>query len=82
MQLLTIELGDFGEILPDDTLHTMATAEPAPPEECFQLSVHALAGTEEVQSVRLRALVKNQVMLILVDSGSTQFCQSTFCQSG
>lgn len=69
MQLMTIEIGEFGEVLTDDTLQSMKNTDT--PEECFTLSVHAIAGTEEVHFVRLCALVKNQVMLILVDSGST-----------
>lgn len=40
-------------------------------EECFKLSIHAVAGIEEGETIHLRALVGNQVMLILVDSGST-----------
>lgn len=40
-------------------------------EECFKLSIHAVAGVEEVQLVRLWVLAGNQIMLILVDSDST-----------
>lgn len=58
MQLLTIELGDFGGI-PDDTLRAIDTPETTSPNECFQLSIHALAGTAKVHLVRLRALVKD-----------------------
>ena len=36
------------------------------------LSAHALAGTEAPDTIRLRALVGNRVMLLLVDSGSTR----------
>lgn len=71
LQLLTIEVGDFGEVLPNEALKALDMAEPTLAEECFKLSIHAVAGTEDVESICLRALVGNQVMLILVDSGST-----------
>jgi hypothetical protein len=45
-----------------------------------QLSLNALAGTSQGQAMRVRALVKNKVMLLLVDSGSSHsFISSTFC---
>jgi hypothetical protein len=37
----------------------------------LSLSIHALAGTDSGDTIRLRALVDNQILLILVDSGST-----------
>jgi predicted aspartyl protease len=39
--------------------------------EMGQLSLNAISGTESGDSMRIRALVKNKVMLILVDSGSS-----------
>ena len=39
--------------------------------EFGQLSLNALAGTDQGQTLKLRAMVKNKVMLTLVDSGST-----------
>jgi hypothetical protein len=39
--------------------------------EFGSLSINAIAGTEDGEVMRLRALVKNKVMLILVDSGSS-----------
>jgi hypothetical protein len=45
------------------------------------LSVHAVSRTEGVDSIHLCALVKNQVFLLLVDSGSSAtFINSTFVQ--
>ena len=35
------------------------------------LTMNALAGTSHTKSIKLRALVGNQVMLLLVDSGSS-----------
>ena len=50
-------------------------------DEFGQLSLNALAGTEEGQALKLRALVKNKVMLTLVDSGSTHsFVSAQFLQ--
>ena len=44
-----------------------------------QLSLNALAGTSQGQAMRVRALVKNKVMLLLVDSGSSHsFISSSF----
>jgi hypothetical protein len=48
---------------------------------CCQLSVDALAGTEGGETLRLRALVGNQVMLLLIDSGSTHtFVTKSFAE--
>uniref|UniRef100_A0ACD6AM41 Uncharacterized protein n=1 Tax=Avena sativa TaxID=4498 RepID=A0ACD6AM41_AVESA len=71
-QLLTIQLGDFGEILSDDTVHALELLEdPAGTSECCHISVHALAGTESGHYLCLCTMVGNQVCLILVDSGSS-----------
>ena len=45
--------------------------------EFGQLSLNALAGTDQGQTLKLRAMVKNKVMLTLVDSGSTHSFVST-----
>nr|XP_045090196.1 uncharacterized protein LOC120962006 [Aegilops tauschii subsp. strangulata] len=80
-QLLTIEVGDHGELLSDDAIRALELLDDNPEEAaaCYQISVHAVAGTESSGTMRLRALVGNQVMLLLVDSGSTHtFVNSTF----
>jgi hypothetical protein len=41
--------------------------------EQLSLSINALAGSESANCLRLRALVGNQVLIILVDSGSSSF---------
>lgn len=48
-------------------------------QEFGTLSLNAISGTEVGEAFRLRALVKNKVMLILVDSGSSHsFISSNF----
>jgi hypothetical protein len=65
-------------ILTEDILNQLAV-EDTLTEEFHQLSLNALAGTEHEGCLRLRAMVKDQLFLILVDSGSsTSFINSTF----
>ncbi|KAK3118794.1 hypothetical protein QOZ80_9BG0707950 [Eleusine coracana subsp. coracana] len=48
-------------------------------EALHQLSLHAISGTADVESIRLRAMVKTQVFLMLVDLGSfTSFINKNF----
>jgi hypothetical protein len=48
---------------------------------CCQVSVHALSGTVGNQSMKVRAIVKKQVMLMLVDSeSSTSFISDNMVQ--
>jgi hypothetical protein len=47
--------------------------------EMGQLSLNALSGTDAGDSMRVRALVQDKIMLILVDSGSYHsFVSSSF----
>jgi hypothetical protein len=39
--------------------------------EAYRLSLNAMTGTDQGETIRLMALLKNQVMLVLVDSGSS-----------
>nr|BAK02119.1 predicted protein [Hordeum vulgare subsp. vulgare] len=68
-----IEVCDYGELLSDDTVHALQLLDtPAAQEpECCSLSPHALSGEEAPSTIRLRAQVGDQVMLFLIDSGST-----------
>jgi hypothetical protein len=80
--LLTIQVGEHGEILTEDTVQALsAHAEQVQPE-CYQiLSAHAEAGSEGAATMQFRTLVGNQVCLILVDSGSsTSFVNAEFVQ--
>ena len=84
-QLLTIQVGAYGELLTDDTVHALdlldAPEQEVPPPECCTISAHTLDGSEAPNTIRLRALVGNQVMLLLLDSGSTHsFVNKTFVE--
>jgi hypothetical protein len=65
-------VGEFGEVLSDDVVLALDLLEETPIHAaCCQLSLDAMAGTESGGTIRLRAMVGNQVMILLVDSGST-----------
>lgn len=68
-----IEVGDYGEVLSEDTVQALSLlAEPPTAAATLcHLSVDAMASTEDLGTFRLRALVGNQVMVLLVDLGST-----------
>jgi hypothetical protein len=71
-QLLTIEVGEFGEVLSDDAVQALELLqETVVPAACCHISQDALAGTEGSETIRLRATVGDQVMILLIDSGST-----------
>jgi hypothetical protein len=77
---LVINNLDMEEELTEETLnslevHDILTA------EMGQLSLNAPSGTESSDDMRIRALVHNKVMLILVDSGSFHsFVSASFVQ--
>ena len=54
----------------DAMLYALAVEETVAEAAAF-LSVNALFGTNNPKTIRLRAMVANQVMLLLVDSGSS-----------
>jgi hypothetical protein len=57
-------------ILSEEVLNLMEMNDIAEAQH-LSLSLNALSGSESNNCLRLRALVGNQVMLILVDSGSS-----------
>jgi hypothetical protein len=65
-----IVVNDLAVELTDDTLNQLAI-EDALSKEMGQLSLNAIAETEIGESMRIRALVQNKIMFILVDSGSS-----------
>jgi hypothetical protein len=76
LQLNVVATEDMSEILSDDTLQQLAQEDEVK-ELCCRLSVQALAGTGSINSMRIRAVVQKQLMLMLVDSGSsTSFVSS------
>jgi hypothetical protein len=64
-------VGEFGEVLSDDAVVALELLEETPVAATCQLSLNAVAGTDKGATIRLRALVGNQVMVLLIDSGST-----------
>lgn len=70
---------DSSAILSDEILDAVIAQEEAMAE--MQLSVNALSGADHPKTLRLRALIGNQVVIILVDSGSTNsFIDSALLQ--
>ncbi|KAM3412202.1 hypothetical protein ACQJBY_003713 [Aegilops geniculata] len=71
MQLLTIQLGEFGEVLTEDAVQALELLSEPETLECCQISAHAISKADNTETIHIRALVGNQVMLVLVDSGSS-----------
>ena len=69
-QLNAIVVNDLDQTLSDEVL-TQLAVEDSLQEEFEHLSLNALAGTAQGDVLQLRALVKNKVLLILIDSGSS-----------
>lgn len=69
-QVNALALNDLDVVLTDEVLNQLAT-EDALTEDFCQLSLNALVGTDSGDAMKVRALVKNKVMLILIDSGSS-----------
>lgn len=70
LQLKALEAQEIEGKLSDEILNAIA-AEEAVEEVVAYLSVNAIAGSASSKTIRLRALVENKVMLLLVDSGSS-----------
>lgn len=70
LQLKALE-GQEIEGTPTDEIFNALTIEEAVEDVAAYLSVNALAGSENPKTIRLRDLVENKVMLLLVDSGSS-----------
>lgn len=61
---------DTPELLSEEILNMMELHDLHQAEQ-LSLSIHDLAGTDGAETLRLRAMIGNQVLLILVDSGSS-----------
>jgi hypothetical protein len=68
-ELHAITMDDTPEQLSDEVLNMLEMQDLAEAQQ-LSLSIHALAGTDSGDTIRLRALIGNQHLLILVDSGS------------
>jgi hypothetical protein len=78
LQVLTVE--DMSLEFSDEVLQHLEQEDQVVKGLC-NMSVHAVSGTKGVESIKLRALVKNQVFLLLVDSRSfAKFINSSFVQ--
>jgi len=79
-QLNALALNDLDVVLTEEVLNQLAVEDALASDFC-QLSLNALAGTEQGQAMKLTALVQNKVLLILVDSGSSHsFISKAFVQ--
>jgi hypothetical protein len=75
-----LALNDLDREINEDLLNEMAIDEVLT-ENFHQLSLNAIAGTESMDSIKLKSIVKNKTMLILVDTGSSHsFVSSHFVQ--
>lgn len=69
------------EVIPDDLLNAVVAEEDSDAEEQYHISLNALSGASRHNAIRLRALVQNKVLLMLVDSGSSHsFIDLNFAQ--
>jgi hypothetical protein len=64
--------------LTGETLNHLAV-EDVLTEEMGQLSLNAMAGTKVGNSMRLKALVRDKVILIFIESRSPHCCESVLC---
>ena len=79
-QLNALAINDLDVQLTDEILHQLAV-EDSMAEQFIHLSLNALSVAENSNCIKLRALVHNKVMLILIDSGSSHsFVSSSFVQ--
>jgi hypothetical protein len=77
-QANALVLNDLDIHLTDEVLQQLEI-EDALNAEFGSLSINALAGTEHGEAMRLRSLVKNKIMLMLLDSGSSHcFVSASF----
>jgi hypothetical protein len=69
-ELHAITTEETPEQLSEEVLNMLELQDIAEAQQ-LSLSIHALAGTDSGDTIHLRAMVGNQVLLVLVDSGST-----------
>jgi hypothetical protein len=65
-----LALDDLDQALSEETLNQLAV-EDALAEDLCNLSLNAISGTDSCECIKIKSLVQNKVMLILIDSGSS-----------
>ncbi|WVZ49037.1 LOW QUALITY PROTEIN: hypothetical protein U9M48_000419 [Paspalum notatum var. saurae] len=79
-QLNALAFNDLDRELTEEVLNQLAVEDTLAEEFC-QLSLNALSSMDHTGCIKLRALVKSTVMLLLLDSGSSHsFVSSDFVQ--
>ena len=77
-QINALAINDLDRELTDEVLNELA-AEDILQEQFSELSLNALSGQDTTSCIKLKVQVKDKVMLILIDSGSTHsFISSQF----
>jgi len=77
-QLNTLALNDLDANITEDILNQLEMEDALADTFC-QLSLHAMAGTEDNGCIKLKSLVKNKSMIMLLDSGSSHsFVNASF----
>jgi hypothetical protein len=70
--VMVTEFSDGGGVIPNDILNLLESVDRNFGDSESYLSLHALAGTQSSKAIHLMALINNQVLSILVDSGSSR----------
>lgn len=66
----TAQVKEANEIISDEMLDTLVTHEVGEAADCH-VTLNALTGSTQPGTIQFKALVGNQVMLLLLDSGSS-----------
>ena len=72
--LNTLVVNDLDTNLTEDILNQLEMEDTLSDTFC-QLSLHALAGTEGSDCIKIKSLIKNKSMIMLLDSGSSHSCE-------
>ena len=72
--LNTLVVNDLDTNLTEDILNQLEMEDTLSDTFC-QLSLHALAGTKGSDCIKIKSLIKNKSMIMLLDSGSSHSCE-------
>jgi hypothetical protein len=75
-QVHALALNDLDQNLTEEVLNQLEV-EDTLAEDLLKLSLNAISGTESTECIKIRSLVYDKVMLILLDSGSSHSFVST-----